>query len=568
MIPDDEDTMKNAAEIIERFGGIRPMAAKVGAPVTTVQGWKKRDVIPAARRDDVLKAANENDIDLSDLMEGTNSASSPRPAMPSMFKPSPIEPKSSLGNDNVKITVEPLLRSPQKSDAPRMNARIDATHEELMAAIDRGQKKAVNTSLWTAGIFTLLIAGASFLALVPTAKQVQEQGNKIATLENKMDGIDQDVQEMNAATTFFKDMIPENMQTRMQDLKNQANAISNDVQTATKLAQDITKNVLASDAGSLSNRLSMLETKLGEIEGGQALKDLMARVRGLEASIGGQAQLTASIAELRTIVDSLDGQVGTLGEKMTQSQTQPNSALGQTLDGVSGSDMKAAAMLIAFSQLRESLNRNEPFANDLTLLQKLVGNDDPALQEALSRLAPQAQKGGVLTSQGLSQEFKGLAGDIVFSSLEGENVSVTEKAKMRLTQAMNIKKDGELVGGTDTQKAVVRAQSQLDAGDVQGAIATLKQLDGSAATTAAPFLEQAQATLLADNVQNMLRQMIVGSVGGTATPSSGMIEKIKDTAVQAGAAITGGNVVKDEESGLVILPKPKGFMGFSQGTTE
>ncbi|HRQ83255.1 MAG TPA: hypothetical protein PKZ97_19240, partial [Azospirillaceae bacterium] len=38
--------------VIERFGGIRPMAAKLDAPVTTVQGWKKRGAIPPARHDD------------------------------------------------------------------------------------------------------------------------------------------------------------------------------------------------------------------------------------------------------------------------------------------------------------------------------------------------------------------------------------------------------------------------------------------------------------------------------------------------------------------------------------
>lgn len=32
--------IQNGAEIIERFGGIRPMAKKIEAAVTTVQGWK------------------------------------------------------------------------------------------------------------------------------------------------------------------------------------------------------------------------------------------------------------------------------------------------------------------------------------------------------------------------------------------------------------------------------------------------------------------------------------------------------------------------------------------------
>ena len=41
--------------------------------------------------------------------------------------------------------------------------------------------------------------------------------------------------------------------------------------------------------------------------------------------------------------------------------------LGETLEGVSGNDLKAAAMLIAFSQLRDSLNREDNFEDDLVL---------------------------------------------------------------------------------------------------------------------------------------------------------------------------------------------------------
>ena len=60
--------IKNASEIIERFGGIRPMAGKIDVAVTTVQGWKKRNTIPGARRKMILEAAQAHDIDLSDIL--------------------------------------------------------------------------------------------------------------------------------------------------------------------------------------------------------------------------------------------------------------------------------------------------------------------------------------------------------------------------------------------------------------------------------------------------------------------------------------------------------------------
>ncbi len=57
--------MKSASAVILLFGGIRPMAKKMGIAVTTVQGWKERDVIPSPRHDEVLRAAERHGIPLT-----------------------------------------------------------------------------------------------------------------------------------------------------------------------------------------------------------------------------------------------------------------------------------------------------------------------------------------------------------------------------------------------------------------------------------------------------------------------------------------------------------------------
>ena len=53
-------------QLIQRFGGIRPMANKLEVPFTTVQGWKKRGAIPAARLNDLRAAAQRHGIALED----------------------------------------------------------------------------------------------------------------------------------------------------------------------------------------------------------------------------------------------------------------------------------------------------------------------------------------------------------------------------------------------------------------------------------------------------------------------------------------------------------------------
>lgn len=583
---EDNDSLKNASAIIERFGGIRPMAAKVGAPVTTVQGWKKRDVIPGARREDVINAANDNGIDLSDLLSGEVSTTGASAAIvedaveavpeSAFVDLSSIKEKSADANsDEPKITIEPIIKPQPKPLPQSLQGRIDTTHEDLMAAIAIGQKRAVNASLWTTAAFVITFAAGAAFLLWPSAKKVERHDAQLATLESKMSSIDDDVQGMNETANFLKGMVPENVQRRMTDLKEQADQIQESVTSVAMQAENIRDAVLATDAGSLADRLAILEAKFNEVQGGEQLGELTARIRGLESTFAGQGQLETAMTELRNIVDSLDGQVNSLETKLVSAQQTPNSNLGQTLEGVSGNDLKAAAMLIAFSQFRDSLNRNAPLQDDVVLLQKLAGSENPELQDALARLAPQAEKGGVLTSAGLSNEFKTLAGDIVFSSLKGEDVSVTEKAKVRLTEIINVKKDGEVIGGNQTQQTVARAQAQLDSGDVQGAIATLQSLDGNAKAAATPFIEQAQATVLAEQVETLLRQTILASVGsdvGTAsgsvvTPSAPLsLDNVKDAV--KGALPGQQNVVKDEESGFSVLPAPKGFKGFSDGNAE
>jgi len=79
---------------------------------------------------------------------------------------------------------------------------------------------------------------------------------------------------------------------------------------------------------------------------------------------------------------------------------------------------------------------------------------------------------------------------------------------------MQVEKEGELVTGTETQMTVSKAQKMLDGGDIRGAIMELQKLDGDAAQTAQPFIEQAQVSLLAEKVQEMLGNDILTKISG------------------------------------------------------
>lgn len=561
MSKNDKLALHNAAQIIERFGGIRPMAAKIDTPVTTVQGWKKRDVIPGARREQILSAAADNNIDLSDLTNGAPIANQNQEPQKTAEK---AETKTHDIHDDIE-NGQPALSN---------NISETSTHDELIAAIEKSSHDTMIKSTWVATGLILLAGVVAAFLLWPSAKKIEEQSEKLTSLEGE-------VEEASERASFYKSIVPENIQEKMDDLQNQARNIQTTMEQLSERTDEITSGVLGFDAGPLSARLAVLEQQMADLSGSQNnFGGLIERIKSLENTVAGQAQLGQSVDELRTMVENLDGQQ-TLDQNLAEAQTEEG-ALGQTLEGVSGNDLKAAAMLIAFSQLRDSLNREAPFENDLALLQKMAGNENIELQDSLARLAPHAN-GGVLTASGLSDEFKGLAGDIVVSSLKGEDVSFTDKAKARLNNVFQVEKEGELVSGTDTQAKVAKAQEMLDQGNIQGAITELQTLEGEAAQAAQPFIQRAEVSLLAEKVQQMLGETILSKVSGQL-PVSDMLEGVM--APEAGntgqsdssfsmdevkrnleEAIPAPEpeVIHDEESGVTILPTQPGFKGFSGG---
>lgn len=568
MNTEEQQPLDKAGEIIERFGGIRPMAGKINVPVTTIQGWKKRDVIPGNRRDEIIAAARQNGIDISDLIDTSSIAN---------------ENSRTSGTATENYTPRPRV---EPSEDPFVRSRpLDRSHDDLMAEIHSSTERAVQTSVWATTALLVVVLAAGAFMMWPTAKKIDEQGARVSALEGEVGDLGDEVRDVNRRASFLRDMVPEDMQAKLDKLQNQAQNLQTTVTQISEQAQTIGTTLTSPDAGTFGERLTKVEEQVLLLTGSAELGDMIARVRTLEETVAGQSQLSGAMAELTGIVDSLDGKVGSLEQRLADVQANnADGALGQTLGDVSGNDLKAAAMLLAFSQLRDSLNRQAPFEEDLALLQKMVGEDNPELQDALLRLAPRAN-GGVLTPDGLSGEFKGLAGDIVVASLKGEDVSIMDKAKARLGQVLQVEKDGEMVTGTTTQAKVARAQALLDKGDVQGAITELQSLEGEAAQTAQPFVQEAQMTLLAQQVQGMMQNMILSKIGGlpagamvpaaaapvpapSATPGvppQGHIDlnAIKDSVTHA---LPGQpDVIKDDESGLVILPRPQGFKGFSPG---
>lgn len=553
----DTKALNNAGKIIEKFGGIRPMSTKTGVPVTTIQGWKKRDVIPGNRYDIVANAAAENNIDLSAYLK-TQPANANDAAPKAPATEAPVD-------NNVYDAADAETKARQ--------AAASQKRSEIAKQLSDSQESASMKNIW---VPVGMIAAMAIIGVFLLWPQQQQTTERLAESEQRLEEIESNLSDIQEKQNSLSRLIPKNLGDKVEDWKEEADNIKTKIQTIQSDVKDLKEGVIGADAGPLSQRLSVLEEKIENITGPSDLTRLMQKVSVLQQSIEGQNQLSDSISKLGSIVTSLEGRVDNVDEALQKAREMDDN-VAQTLEGVPQDELKAAALLLGLSQFRSSLNREEPFEEDLALLQKLVGQDNTELQTAITGLAPKAES-GVLTPSGLSSQFKGLAGDIVVSSLKGEDVSFKEKAAARLGTVLEVQKDGEMMTGTDTQATVARAQAYLDEGNVQAAIKELETLEGPAADTAQPFINEAAKTLLAEDVQEMLTNEIMGQIkglagkaggsgvaGGLTTGGAGLnpqraLDKIQVMELDEvlGAVkgkVTDKKIIRDEDSGLSILPQ-------------
>ncbi|WP_146195197.1 carph-isopro domain-containing protein [Pararhodobacter marinus] len=69
--------MEHISKIIEKFGGVRPMAAALGRPKSTVHSWMVRGSVPDEAKTEIIAKSDELGlgVQLSDFYPSLRSAS-------------------------------------------------------------------------------------------------------------------------------------------------------------------------------------------------------------------------------------------------------------------------------------------------------------------------------------------------------------------------------------------------------------------------------------------------------------------------------------------------------------
>lgn len=532
----NKESVDNASEVIERFGGIRPMSSKTDIPVTTIQGWKKRNSIPAARVEEIMQAAQSHNVDLSGLIEKGSANQND--------KPEAVE-------EDIVLNEVVLTKAASPSQEVKSNVY---NSDNLSAQLSQMEAKVVKKSVLISSGFFVVILLAIAALVWPRAQDVnntlENNSRQIAALEGQVGNSDSGI------SAKVSDFIPESWQNQIDGWMGQAEQIKSDAiaakdqaQAALKKVEEISNDVLGANAGTLDQRVQKLGGHYNEVMATPQMAYFMEQIDSIGASVPGREVLSGAQGELSSLLSTFSGTPEQMNAYLDKARQQ-SASLGQAFDGVPADDMKAAALLFAFNQMRAALNREgQPFDEDLQLLKNFIGDENTALHAAIDRLAPRAQD-GVLSVQGLTNEFRDVAGDAVVASLQGEDVSVQEKAKARFNELFSVERDGELVTGTDTQAKLKEVMNLLDEGNLDKAIAKADALQGPEAEAVQPWIEKAKSTKAAEDVKDILGYNIdLRTKDAANIGDAGM--SLQGLEMEAGP----GNMIYDPKSGLrIYLP--------------
>jgi hypothetical protein len=444
--------------VIDRFGGIRPMATKLATPVTTVQGWKKRGIIPQIRHAEILTAARREGIALEPAeLAATDPGGTTRPDA------RPPEVDSDVRPD----TVLPPIPTPTVSPpvAPQT------------VVLRRGGGVA-----WLALIVALLIGAAGAAAgFAGWRFYLAPLEARVASLEARGGGGSNG------------------------DLTRRVAALEARVgQPAPASGQ--------APSGPAADQVAELEKQVADLKAGAAQSEQLAKgLSDLQIAAGGRELLAQSMRDIQSSMAANQGEI----ERLTTRLDKVDSALADRRQQA----LRAEAVTLAVGQLRAVTATSRPFAKELAAVRALT-QGDAELGTPLDQLQPFADS-GVPSSDDVTADFKRLAPELVRSAVVGDGQSWWRQALYHLESVISIRRVGENVPGDTTEAIVARTEAKLDDDDLPGAIAVLQALSGAAAELASSWAHDAAHRVAVDSAESDLTRIAIGRIAdGTLSGQS------------------------------------------------
>jgi len=535
--------------IIERFGGIRPMAHKLDIPVTTVQGWKKRGAIPLARHADLRTAAAKHAIQLdeADLEAATptedrtvtDAADSVTPLPPeatTVAAPEGVEPAKPTDTipGTIPGTDPAIVAGPAStSESPTSDTASPADYTKPEpAAVEPPPAEPVAPAAASyeapreypreerrsgAGFATAV----SLIALIVGAAALAEPwwGPRVPGWPGRDGAAPQQ-----AAAPAPQDPA---LRTQLQQIADRVGRLEQRPAASANgnAAGGVDPQVLENALRQLSGRIDQLDQKVQQASGASAEPDprvnqLAERLGGIEQRVAAVGSNTQAAEELRKEVDGLKQQLASVN----QTVASVNQAVETRRDAATA----AQALVLAAGQLRSALATGQPFQQELQAVRAL-GIGDAQVTQPLDAVSAYAAK-GVPTQPQLADRFQALSSDIVRAANQGEGGDWVNQVTGKIATLVTVRRQGGGVVGDSADAVVARAEAAVQEGNLAKAVEELSALKGPAANVAAPWIADAKARLAANQAGQQLTARAIGLLSQSAGGASGGASGEKGTA--------------------------------------
>jgi len=498
------------SEIIERFGGIRPMASKLGVAVTTVQGWKERDHIPDGRMAQIVKAAAEHDIDIGmtaappDDARRAEAKAEAEPEPAAVKAEAPMEPRDEAAPEpkaETKVETKPAPTPPEG---------------EAGAAEEGGVRPARGGGVpWIALIVVVVFLGAA-IATVPLWQAKLYPGGAAGlspAASGRLDNIDAGLSSIRETVQGLK----RDLDSQQKELSGRIDALeAGGGETGAAFADQLSR--IQSSMGDLGDRLTKLDSTLSGIE---------SRVASLEGERGTVPDsVRNSLDEINSALDTMKGEVGALKQAVQDQGQSLRGDIGSTGDKLSALEgrvselesrpvqtgEKIAAMVLALGQVEQALNAGRPYRDALDRL-KLLTKDDAVISTSseiaiLSRWTDH----GIPDRLELRRRFEELAPGIDQALAGTKDDTWLQAVWKRISGLVTIRRIDSA-----NPTPIARAEQALDEGDLVAAADAFKG-QGSLGPQGEAWLNLVKARI---DVERAIRQlygkMIAPLAGETAS---------------------------------------------------
>jgi|GEM_PF-1619023 len=289
-----------------------------------------------------------------------------------------------------------------------------------------------------------------------------------------------------AAWPFVRDQLLGSDGMRIAQLERQSDELTQKVALLQGQVSSQTDGAGATLSNGLNQRLTSVEQRLNSADEDPRLTSLSKKLDDVTAD---NARTHDDMEKLRNAIPP-EGLILRLAERAESAEKAARE--------ISSQHAQAQALLLVVGQLRDAIDRGDPYEYELHAVRRVAPPEEEAQLDALER----GSAAGLPRRTSLLNSLPLLAPTILRAGVLPEDGSIWQRAAARLASMVTVRRiDGT---GSDTASVLARAQAAARDGDLSKAVQELSALDGASAEAAAPWLKDAQSRLTVDKALSML----------------------------------------------------------------